>query len=105
MMRVITTLENLLSISATRFKVASGDFKGYDLNTRAVRAATARAYADVAMAIAVHKHALASHAADTARHNSHPHHAKAAATLLRKAETAEMVAHNAADRARRLGAY
>jgi hypothetical protein len=93
-MRVITTLENLLSISATRFKVADEDFRARSLNSRAVRAATARAYADVAMAIAVHKHAVAD-AAD----------AENAVALLRDAETAELVAHNAADRARRLGAY
>jgi hypothetical protein len=87
-------LEDLLSISATRFKVAADDFRDDDLNTWGVRAATARAYADVATAIAIHKHAIAD-AAD----------AESAVALLRDAETAELVYHNAMDRARRLGAY
>jgi hypothetical protein len=94
-MRVITTLENLLSISATRFKVADEDFRARSLNSRAVRAATARAYSDIATAIAIHKRA-----------KTDPEYAREAIGMfLRDAEAAELVAHYAKDRARRLGAY
>lgn len=110
-------LADLLAIAAKRFREASGAQTDSDPTTDGVLAATARAYADVATAVAKHKHTLAEYAADTASFalNSSTFlpsavgvelaidHAKTATELMQEAEQAELVACAAKDRAKQLG--
>jgi hypothetical protein len=111
-------LQDLLALAAKRVEIAR---TGYDVQgnefAAGILAAAARAYADVATAVATHKHTLAEYAADTATFaiNSSTFlptavgvelavdYTKTADDLLREAEAAELVALAAKDRAKQLG--
>jgi hypothetical protein len=114
-------LQDLLDVTAVRVKKAE---ESYSLSDNEVAenytlgrlAAAARAYADVATAVATHKHTLAEYAADTARSAMNSatvmpspltvelaaDHVKTADELMREAEDAELVALAAKDRAKQL---
>ena len=111
-------LEDLLSITAIRVKLATGAQTDSDPYTDGVLDATARAYADVAMAVAIRKHSLAASAASLAKISADnfanayvptaglkeiaDRRARGADTYLKAAEEAERVAHAAKARVTQL---
>lgn len=113
-------LEDLLVIAATRVRLAKEAHDQCRLRTRArtfgARAAAARAYADVATAVATYKHNIAMYATQTAKASQGPfwstpemkelgaEHAIEANRCLREAEQAELVAHAAKEQASQLEA-
>jgi fructose/tagatose bisphosphate aldolase len=111
-------LQDLLALASKRVEIAH---TGYDVQgnefAAGILAAAARAHADVATAVATHKHTLAEYAADTATFaiNSSTFlptevgvelmmdHAKTATELMQEAEVAELAAWASKDRATKLG--
>ncbi len=112
-------LEDLLSITATRLKLAEADYDGTCNSYTAGKYVSAcRAFADVATAVATHKHPLAASAASLAKISATvladarvpttglkeiaDRRAAYAATCLKAAEKAKWVAHAAKAQVRQL---
>ena len=114
-------LEDLLVITATRIRLAGeahdrGGTNQTIARTFGARVAAARAYADVATAMATYKHNIARYATHTAKASQGPfwstpemkelgaEHAVEANRCLREAEAAERVALTAKEQASQLEA-
>ena len=111
-------LEDLLSITAARFKLVEADYDGSYGYTSGKYVAASQAYADVAVAVATHKHSLAASAASLAKISADnfanayvptaglkeiaDRRARDADNYLKAAEKAERVAHAAKARVKQL---